>query len=146
MPRKAVPVPHIPMSVKDFEALRDNATVENGNKLFHLLDHLVKLFADEYGPDFPVDAEHKTRINIQQVRCDFPSINIVILEYSARADDREVLFGWGHHAHDQRGFAFSSTSPDLVDTFDRLFDSISGTCQDVDQQIGKLRSVSAISR
>jgi hypothetical protein len=91
-----------------------------------------KNILDVFERDFPVSKDNRNLLVIQETSGDLPALNFCILEYSPREDDREVLFGWGHHAHDERGHVFSSMSPQLVDTFDRLFSSLSESAKDVE--------------
>jgi hypothetical protein len=73
--------------------------------------------------DIPQDKRNLLHIRI--LKKSFPSINFTILEYGPSDENMEVLFGWGHHIHDERGHVFSSKNPKMVDTFEKLFQALS---------------------
>lgn len=54
---------------------------------------------------------------------DFPLVNFIIIQYAANKS-KEVLFGWGLHEAQSNGKVFSSKNLDLVDYFEKYFDSL----------------------
>ena len=83
------------------------------------IDKIVKEIGDDYN----------SRLFYAASREETPQMNFTVVEYKTRGEDnlqqRQVLFGWGHHKFDDLGHVFSSTNPFLVDTFDRLFTALS---------------------
>ena len=51
----------------------------------------------------------------------FPIMNFTIIEYSDKKEDREVIFGWGHHKDDWTGSTYTSGDPHIVATFMSYF-------------------------
>lgn len=54
---------------------------------------------------------------------DFPLINFIIIQYDENKS-KEVLFGWGLHEAQANGKVFSSKNSDIVDYFEKYFDSL----------------------
>ena len=77
-----------------------------------------------------IDKNNKHFFHIKTIDTEFPIMNFTILEYGMGEANREVLFGWGHHIHDEVGHVFSSRDRKIVDTFERLFESLVNSAQD----------------
>jgi hypothetical protein len=58
------------------------------------------------------------------IREPFPIVNFIIIEYGHRMNEREVLFGWGHHKYDPEGYVFSSRNPEIIATFECYWRSL----------------------
>jgi len=60
-----------------------------------------------------IKGTHLTKV----LKDEIPILNFTIIEYSDKKEDREVIFGWGHHKDDWTGSTFISGDPHLVSTF-----------------------------
>lgn len=73
-----------------------------------------------------------------------PIINFTILEYSDKAEDKEVIFGWGHHKHDWTGSTFSSGDPHVINMFMYHYKCLSKTSlchwtSDIEQNLSEVK-------
>jgi len=55
----------------------------------------------------------------------FPVLNFTVIEYSNKKEDREVIFGWGHHQDDWNGATFASSDMHMISSFMSYYKSIS---------------------
>lgn len=76
-----------------------------------------------------VTGEYKDRVLgshiVGVLKSNFPIVNFTVVEYSDRKEDREVIFGWGHHKDDWSGCTFSSTDQHMISTFMSYFKCLS---------------------
>lgn len=125
-------------TVAESEAIIRNVTefVKNGNEwtdIFSLtggqerLQQLKKAFR-ENNIDLNILIK---KYHCCMIKNNLPLINFIIIEYD-KSKNKEALFGWGLHEAQPKGKVFSTRNLDIIDYFDKYFDSLSQAAENQD--------------